>query len=75
MDKLINYLQFFISVCLLFIFFYYLWIFVFLFRIDEHFKTSPQIPGIDLNSTRVLFEKLMHSQHAMILEQVCCLHL
>ncbi|XP_057620620.1 probable E3 ubiquitin-protein ligase HERC3 isoform X1 [Chionomys nivalis] len=39
-------------------------------KIDEHFKTSPQIPGIDLNSTRVLFEKLMHSQHAMILEQI-----
>uniref|UniRef100_A0A8C0QWT0 HECT and RLD domain containing E3 ubiquitin protein ligase 3 n=1 Tax=Canis lupus dingo TaxID=286419 RepID=A0A8C0QWT0_CANLU len=28
-------------------------------QIDEHFKTSPKIPGIDLNSTRVLFEKLM----------------
>ena len=42
-----------------------------LFRIDEHFKTSPKIPGIDLNSTRVLFEKLMNSQHSMILEQVC----
>ena len=41
-----------------------------LFRIDEHFKTSPKIPGIDLNSTRVLFEKLMNSQHSMILEQV-----
>nr|XP_021505907.1 probable E3 ubiquitin-protein ligase HERC3 isoform X4 [Meriones unguiculatus] len=39
-------------------------------KIDEHFKTSPKIPGIDLNSTRVLFEKLMHSQHSMILEQI-----
>ncbi|KAM4834292.1 putative E3 ubiquitin-protein ligase HERC3 isoform 4-T4 [Thomomys bottae] len=39
-------------------------------KIDEHFKTSPKIPGIDLNSTRVLFEKLMSSQHAMILEQI-----
>lgn len=46
-----------------------------LFRIDEHFKTSPKIPGIDLNSTRVLFEKLMNSQHSVILEQVSCLHL
>jgi hypothetical protein len=45
-------------------------LFVCLFRIDEHFKTSPKIPGIDLNSTRILFEKLMHSQHSMILEQV-----
>lgn len=44
------------------------------FRIDEHFKTSPKVPGIDLNSTRVLFEKLMNSQHSMILEQVCSLH-
>lgn len=44
-----------------------------LFRIDEHFKTSPKIPGIDLNSTRVLFEKLMNSQHSVILEQVCSL--
>ncbi|KAM5255293.1 putative E3 ubiquitin-protein ligase HERC3 isoform 3-T3 [Ctenodactylus gundi] len=39
-------------------------------KIDEHFKTSPRTPGIDLNSTRVLFEKLMHSQHSMILEQI-----
>ncbi|XP_064141638.1 probable E3 ubiquitin-protein ligase HERC3 isoform X6 [Loxodonta africana] len=39
-------------------------------RIDEHFKTSPKIPGIDLNSTRVLFEKLMNSQHSLILEQI-----
>ncbi|XP_048189788.1 probable E3 ubiquitin-protein ligase HERC3 isoform X1 [Perognathus longimembris pacificus] len=39
-------------------------------KIDEHFKTSPKIPGIDLDSTRVLFEKLMNSQHAMILEQI-----
>lgn len=46
-----------------------------LFRIDEHFKTSPKIPGIDLNSTRVLFEKLMNSQHSVILEQVCSLRL
>ncbi|XP_052575121.1 probable E3 ubiquitin-protein ligase HERC3 isoform X3 [Peromyscus californicus insignis] len=39
-------------------------------KIDEHFKTSSRFPGIDLNSTRVLFEKLMHSQHSMILEQI-----
>ncbi|XP_040822998.1 probable E3 ubiquitin-protein ligase HERC3 isoform X2 [Ochotona curzoniae] len=39
-------------------------------KIDEHFKTSPKVPGIDLNSTRVLFEKLMNSQHSMILEQI-----
>ncbi|CAH7145213.1 Herc3 [Phodopus roborovskii] len=39
-------------------------------KIDEHFKTSSKIPGIDLNSTRVLFEKLMHSQHSVILEQI-----
>ncbi|XP_006867838.1 PREDICTED: probable E3 ubiquitin-protein ligase HERC3 [Chrysochloris asiatica] len=39
-------------------------------KIDEHFKTSPKIPGIDLNSTRVLFEKLMNSQHSLILEQI-----
>uniref|UniRef100_A0A669QEJ1 HECT-type E3 ubiquitin transferase n=1 Tax=Phasianus colchicus TaxID=9054 RepID=A0A669QEJ1_PHACC len=38
--------------------------------IDEHFKTSPKIPGIDLNSTRVLFEKLMNSQHSILLDQV-----
>ncbi|OXB72100.1 UNVERIFIED_CONTAM: hypothetical protein H355_012400 [Colinus virginianus] len=39
-------------------------------KIDEHFKTSPKIPGIDLNSTRVLFEKLMNSQHAILLDQI-----
>uniref|UniRef100_A0A8C5J7W7 HECT domain-containing protein n=1 Tax=Junco hyemalis TaxID=40217 RepID=A0A8C5J7W7_JUNHY len=39
-------------------------------KIDEHFKTSPKIPGIDLNSTRVLFEKLMNSQHSILLEQI-----
>uniref|UniRef100_A0A8C0IPH8 HECT-type E3 ubiquitin transferase n=1 Tax=Chelonoidis abingdonii TaxID=106734 RepID=A0A8C0IPH8_CHEAB len=43
---------------------------VFCFRIDEHFKTSPKIPGIDLNSTRVLFEKLMNSQHSILLDQI-----
>uniref|UniRef100_A0A8B9NSE5 HECT-type E3 ubiquitin transferase n=1 Tax=Apteryx owenii TaxID=8824 RepID=A0A8B9NSE5_APTOW len=39
-------------------------------KIDEHFKTSPKIPGIDLNSTRVLFEKLMNSQHSILLDQI-----
>uniref|UniRef100_A0A674ITA9 HECT-type E3 ubiquitin transferase n=1 Tax=Terrapene triunguis TaxID=2587831 RepID=A0A674ITA9_9SAUR len=43
---------------------------VFCSRIDEHFKTSPKIPGIDLNSTRVLFEKLMNSQHSILLDQI-----
>uniref|UniRef100_A0A452QQX4 HECT-type E3 ubiquitin transferase n=1 Tax=Ursus americanus TaxID=9643 RepID=A0A452QQX4_URSAM len=52
------------------LFFFYYTFLTFLFRIDEHFKTSPKIPGIDLNSTRVLFEKLMSSQHSMILEQI-----
>uniref|UniRef100_A0A8C0FMH7 HECT-type E3 ubiquitin transferase n=1 Tax=Bubo bubo TaxID=30461 RepID=A0A8C0FMH7_BUBBB len=50
------------------------WCFFFFFfffqRIDEHFKTSPKIPGIDLNSTRVLFEKLMNSQHSILLDQI-----
>uniref|UniRef100_A0A8B9EEK2 HECT-type E3 ubiquitin transferase n=1 Tax=Anser cygnoides TaxID=8845 RepID=A0A8B9EEK2_ANSCY len=39
-------------------------------KIDEHFKTSPKTPGIDLNSTRVLFEKLMNSQHSILLDQI-----
>lgn len=37
---------------------------------DEHFKTSPKIPGISLNSIRVLFEKLMSSHHSRLLEQI-----
>lgn len=58
------------NVCFVFLLLHVFFFFFFLFRIDEHFKTSPKIPGIDLNSTRVLFEKLMNSQHSMILEQV-----
>ncbi|KAM5191529.1 putative E3 ubiquitin-protein ligase HERC3 [Mantella aurantiaca] len=37
---------------------------------DEHFKTSPKIPGIDMLSIKVLFEKLMNSQHSRLLEQI-----
>nr|XP_033815100.1 probable E3 ubiquitin-protein ligase HERC3 isoform X3 [Geotrypetes seraphini] len=37
---------------------------------DEHFQTSPKIPGISLGSIRLLFEKLMNSEHARLLEQV-----
>lgn len=37
---------------------------------DEHFKTSPKIPGIDLLSIKVLFEKLMNTQHSRLLEQI-----
>ncbi|XP_054845554.1 probable E3 ubiquitin-protein ligase HERC3 isoform X1 [Eublepharis macularius] len=39
-------------------------------KIDEHFKTSPKVPGIDLNSTRVMFDKLMTSQHSILLDQI-----
>ncbi|KAM9331112.1 putative E3 ubiquitin-protein ligase HERC3 [Gastrophryne carolinensis] len=37
---------------------------------DEHYKTSPKIPGIDMLSIKVLFEKLMNSQHSRLLEQI-----
>ncbi|XP_070614113.1 probable E3 ubiquitin-protein ligase HERC3 isoform X1 [Erythrolamprus reginae] len=39
-------------------------------KIDEHFKTSPKIPGIDLNYTRVMFNKLMTSQHSTLRDQI-----
>ncbi|KAK9398704.1 putative E3 ubiquitin-protein ligase HERC3 [Crotalus adamanteus] len=39
-------------------------------KIDEHFKTSPKIPGIDLNCTRVMFNKLMTSQHSTLRDQI-----
>ncbi|XP_026548547.1 probable E3 ubiquitin-protein ligase HERC3, partial [Notechis scutatus] len=39
-------------------------------RIDEHFKTSPKIPGIDLNCTRVMFNKLMTSQPSTLRDQI-----
>ncbi|KAM4709462.1 putative E3 ubiquitin-protein ligase HERC3 isoform 2-T2 [Discoglossus pictus] len=39
-------------------------------RNDEHFKTSPKVPGIDMCSIRVLFEKLMNVHHARLLEQI-----
>uniref|UniRef100_A0A670YWZ5 HECT and RLD domain containing E3 ubiquitin protein ligase 3 n=1 Tax=Pseudonaja textilis TaxID=8673 RepID=A0A670YWZ5_PSETE len=39
-------------------------------KIDEHFKTSPKIPGIDLNCTRVMFNKLMTSQHTTLRDQI-----
>uniref|UniRef100_A0A672HP20 HECT domain-containing protein n=1 Tax=Salarias fasciatus TaxID=181472 RepID=A0A672HP20_SALFA len=37
---------------------------------DIHFKTNPKIPGIDLNSVRVLFETLSKPAFSGLLEQV-----
>uniref|UniRef100_A0A8C9VCC7 HECT and RLD domain containing E3 ubiquitin protein ligase 3 n=1 Tax=Scleropages formosus TaxID=113540 RepID=A0A8C9VCC7_SCLFO len=39
---------------------------------DGHFKTNPRIPGIDLNSVRLLFDTLMKPAFSKLLEQVCC---
>ncbi|KAJ8000715.1 hypothetical protein DPEC_G00183230 [Dallia pectoralis] len=36
---------------------------------DGHFKTNPKVPGIDLNSVRLLFETLSKPSFARILEQ------
>ncbi|KAI1887409.1 hypothetical protein AGOR_G00190000 [Albula goreensis] len=36
---------------------------------DGHFKTNPKVPGIDLNSVRVLFETLMKPAFSRLLEQ------
>lgn len=38
---------------------------------DTHFKTNPKIPGIDLNSVRILFEALSKPAFSGLLEQVC----
>uniref|UniRef100_A0A7N9AK23 HECT and RLD domain containing E3 ubiquitin protein ligase 3 n=1 Tax=Mastacembelus armatus TaxID=205130 RepID=A0A7N9AK23_9TELE len=41
------------------------------FKIDDtHFKTNPKIPGIDLNSVRLLFETLSKPAFSGLLEQV-----
>uniref|UniRef100_A0AAQ6AGP7 HECT domain-containing protein n=1 Tax=Amphiprion ocellaris TaxID=80972 RepID=A0AAQ6AGP7_AMPOC len=37
---------------------------------DNHFKTNPKIPGIDLNSVRMLFETLSKPAFSGLLEQV-----
>lgn len=37
---------------------------------DIHFKTNPKIPGIDLNSVRLLFETLSKPAFSDLLEQV-----
>ncbi|CAJ0932184.1 unnamed protein product, partial [Ranitomeya imitator] len=37
---------------------------------DEHFRTSPKIPGLDMLSIKVLFEKLMSAHHSRLLEQI-----
>ncbi|XP_053559395.1 probable E3 ubiquitin-protein ligase HERC3 [Bombina bombina] len=39
-------------------------------RNDEHFKTSPKIPGINMYSVKVLFEILMNAHHSRLLEQI-----
>ncbi|KAM4807528.1 putative E3 ubiquitin-protein ligase HERC3 [Rhinophrynus dorsalis] len=39
-------------------------------RNDEHFKTSPKIPGINMCSIKILFEKLMNAHHSRLLEQI-----
>ncbi|MGH0164434.1 UNVERIFIED_CONTAM: hypothetical protein FKN15_061376 [Acipenser sinensis] len=36
---------------------------------DGHFKTNPKIPGIDLNSVRLLFKTLMKPPYSRLLEQ------
>ncbi|XP_018591314.1 putative E3 ubiquitin-protein ligase HERC3 [Scleropages formosus] len=36
---------------------------------DGHFKTNPRIPGIDLNSVRLLFDTLMKPAFSKLLEQ------
>uniref|UniRef100_A0A8C8MCS5 HECT domain-containing protein n=1 Tax=Oncorhynchus tshawytscha TaxID=74940 RepID=A0A8C8MCS5_ONCTS len=36
---------------------------------DSHFKTNPKVPGIDLNSVRLLFETLSKPPFARLLEQ------
>ncbi|XP_038648655.1 probable E3 ubiquitin-protein ligase HERC3 [Scyliorhinus canicula] len=37
---------------------------------DEHFKTSPRNPGIDLKAARLFFEKMVNSPYAKLLQQV-----
>ncbi|CAN2388977.1 E3 ubiquitin-protein ligase HERC3 [Pristimantis euphronides] len=37
---------------------------------DEHFKTSPKVPGLDMLSIKVLFEKLMNAHYSRLLEQI-----
>uniref|UniRef100_A0A8C5MLC3 HECT and RLD domain containing E3 ubiquitin protein ligase 3 n=1 Tax=Leptobrachium leishanense TaxID=445787 RepID=A0A8C5MLC3_9ANUR len=39
-------------------------------RDDEHFKTSSKIPGVNMASVKVLFEKLLSSHHSRLLEQI-----
>ncbi|KAL6487855.1 hypothetical protein MHYP_G00044810 [Metynnis hypsauchen] len=36
---------------------------------DGHFKTNPKVPGIDLNSVRLVFETLMKPAYSRLLEQ------
>uniref|UniRef100_A0A665XDR8 HECT domain-containing protein n=1 Tax=Echeneis naucrates TaxID=173247 RepID=A0A665XDR8_ECHNA len=45
-------------------------IFMSLFSDDTHFKTNPKIPGIDLNSVRLLFDALSKPAFSGLLEQV-----
>ncbi|XP_072351445.1 probable E3 ubiquitin-protein ligase HERC3 [Scyliorhinus torazame] len=37
---------------------------------DEHFKTSPRNPGVDLKAARLFFEKMVNSPYAKLLQQV-----
>lgn len=37
---------------------------------DEHFKTSPRNPGIDLNAIRLFFENMVKSPYCKLLQQV-----
>ncbi|XP_063314711.1 probable E3 ubiquitin-protein ligase HERC3 isoform X1 [Pelobates fuscus] len=39
-------------------------------RNDDHFKTSPKIPGINMCSVKLLFEKLLNSHQSRLLEQI-----
>ncbi|XP_060697829.1 probable E3 ubiquitin-protein ligase HERC4 [Hemiscyllium ocellatum] len=37
---------------------------------DDHYKTSSKFSGIDMNAARLLFHRLVHSDHPRILQQI-----
>lgn len=38
---------------------------------DDHYRTGTRFSGVDMNAARLLFHKLIQSDHPQISQQVC----
>uniref|UniRef100_A0A669B9Y1 HECT and RLD domain containing E3 ubiquitin protein ligase 3 n=1 Tax=Oreochromis niloticus TaxID=8128 RepID=A0A669B9Y1_ORENI len=58
-----------VPICLSHLYLTYIFLYLLSLSDDTHFKTNPKIPGIDLNSVRMLFETLSKPAFSELMEQ------